>query len=150
MRRLLLLLPVLLLGFAPAPFPRPNPATDDQKAIQGDWKLISRTYEGGEEDHIVSTLEVKGNRWAFCNAESSFKSPFIVSFRGKRRPWFYDGKSGDTPVVSMEGIYKVEGDTLIICYITDELILQNPATRPLDFEGGKPGTWLDVFTRKKP
>src|SRR5947208_2033134 len=49
MRRALLLLAVLCLAFAPAPFPRPDrrPGCADLKAMQGEWVLVRETYATG-------------------------------------------------------------------------------------------------------
>jgi hypothetical protein len=49
MRRVLPLIAVLLIGFAPAPFPKPNRSQEDLKKMQGSWELLYTVMNGKRE-----------------------------------------------------------------------------------------------------
>jgi uncharacterized protein (TIGR03067 family) len=143
MRRILPFIALLSLAFAPAPFPKPKKPIDGPKAIQGTWKILSRTYEGRTVSHVVATVEVIGGRWTYANATGSWRANWTISLSGKGPPWSFDAKSEGSPNSVSYGICEIKGDKLTRCYS------RSAAERPNDFDGSKPGRWLEVYQRMK-
>jgi uncharacterized protein (TIGR03067 family) len=126
MRRALLLLAVVCLAFAPAPFPRTRRPAPALPTMEGSWAgsramLVTATHVtfGGADKPPYSRV-VLGT----VDDNAAFD---LVALRGDDLWWL--------------GIYKVEGQKLTICY--------NETTRgrPTAFDG--PGRWLhtEVFWR---
>jgi uncharacterized protein (TIGR03067 family) len=128
-RPLLLLAIVLSLAFAPAPFPRRQRerGRDHPKRIMGEWqgghRLLIRpgrlTYNPGTQPAAYA-LTLDTNRW----------------------PAAYDLAHPGTATPRWLGIFKVEGDTLTLCYRSAE------QGRPAAF--GSPGAITEVYKRLKP
>ena len=146
MRRLMPLLIVLCLGFAPAPVPRP-PTKVDGKAfltkLQGEWMVVSlEHFEGGEKivSRPRSRVRVKGRQWTDL-------IPGVVVKWTTVAP---DGEltldAGNTPVrlevarqgmPTMRGIVRLEKDLLTFCYVT------NPdSPMPVSFDKSRDGQVL--------
>jgi uncharacterized protein (TIGR03067 family) len=152
MRRAVLLIAGVSLAFAPAPFPRPgksDPTTDHLKQMQGKWLMLSRTYGGEPDSHIVTAVEVSGNRWTYINGDGSWRSTWSFSLDGRKSPPQFNSRykaAGweEVPVDGLlQGVYKITGDTLIICYTEDT------PNRPSTFDGQRKGVYLDVLKREK-
>jgi uncharacterized protein (TIGR03067 family) len=120
MRRVVPLLIVLSLGFAPAPVYREKPvaATTDLKALQGDWKA---TLYNGEDPAIYwkgFKLIVRANRATFHTARGKAgldgptwvfttdtrASPKAITLRDQEKPFEYFYRC----------IYRLEGDRLTL------------------------------------
>jgi uncharacterized protein (TIGR03067 family) len=143
MRRILPLLALLSLAFAPAPFPKPKKQVDGLKALEGKWKILSRTHEGRNVSHVVDTVEVTAGRWTYYNATRTWSAAWTVSLAGKGGPpWSFDTKAEKSNSVSF-GVFDIKGDTLTRCYT------RTTTDRPKDFDGSKPGRWLEVYQRIK-
>jgi uncharacterized protein (TIGR03067 family) len=117
-RKSLLLLALLALGFAPAPFPRtgrgtPGPA-GDLAALQGKW--VER--EGGNQRGRGQTGEyrivVTGSRLA-VHVGDDLRTEWVITLDESARPrgmTLRPAKGGDP----LEAVYSVERDTFIFCY----------------------------------
>src|SRR5438874_11389922 len=125
MRRFLPLLVLLSLAFAPAPFPR----TQRQSA-----PALAPTMEGSWRSQ--RPMQVSATHVIF--GEPSAPPYCTVSSDRSARPATFDlvelvGQA------QWQGIYKVEGDTLTICYN------QARFGRPTAFDGPGKGQHTEVF-----
>jgi uncharacterized protein (TIGR03067 family) len=142
MRRVVPIVVVLSLGFAPAPVfrERPGSHSDDLKAMQGRWVLAYALRDGEREevtgevvwvskdDSITATLDGKGGSTTFF--EMGIRTtPRSIDLR--------DVRGG---VESAPGRYSVGKDTLKVC--RDE-------TRPADLSGRGTSGGVWVFEREK-
>jgi uncharacterized protein (TIGR03067 family) len=113
MRRVVPLLFVLSLGFAPAPVYREKPSANDNemKKLQGDWKLIVGTRGGlplppGQITGVrlgAGRLELFGNglgAWTMSVDSSKTSKRFKAVNRGE----------------VIEGTYSLDGDRLTVSY----------------------------------
>jgi uncharacterized protein (TIGR03067 family) len=137
MRRVLPLLAVLLIGFAPAPAPK-----GDLWWMRGEWTTVRCLIDGKElpEPEKAFRSVVEGGRMRF----------FLLGC--VQRDWAVRVDEGKTPRVmhrtASEGahscIYRLEGETLHICYWNQEV----PAPPPVDFVARK-GVSVEVLKRAK-
>jgi uncharacterized protein (TIGR03067 family) len=147
MRRVLPLLIVLSLGFAPAPVYRglPAPGKADLDAMQGAWKLVYYEVEGKsiepERKAPNGLMRIKGGRML-----NFFRCDCDVSIDASRRTRTIDATGSDGGhLFRILGIYKIEGDVLTVCWPKTSRMLF--PERPVDFDA--PGTRCR-FERKKP
>jgi uncharacterized protein (TIGR03067 family) len=127
MRRFMLLLALLSLAFAPIPKPKPDKreGADVAKQVEGTWQ--------GPYDR----LRIDKGRMRFATVE------YALTIDTTKRPWAYDiTRKGDARERYL-GIFKVEGDTLILSYDTAE------RGRPTAFEGAGRGAFREVYRRVK-
>src|SRR4051794_26965879 len=93
------LLAVLLVGFAPAPFPRASRAQPDEislRTFQGHWQVVSMRYRlhGGEVPHTwrVTGVWIDGDAWVFV-AKGQYTTRYCIAIGGGRPAAldFFDG-----------------------------------------------------------
>ena len=140
MRRATLLLCLLALGFAPAPFLKPA-KSDDLKAIQGEW--IGVFYGANGNPPRPATPEgrkdiIEGANVTVMGAGrilSEWNMTLDPTAKPKRMLLVKPG-------YQVECIYKLEGDTLTVSYHNGR------GARPAGFAGG-PGIAVEVFQRAK-
>jgi uncharacterized protein (TIGR03067 family) len=132
---------VLLLGFAPAPFPRRDrqrlASQDyDLKMMQGAWKGDAKS---SDRTALSFSAAIKGNQ-------------LILTILGRRITWLLHPQGRTTPLAldikneagrSFLGIWRLEGDTLSICISTT-------GTRPSGFTGSRKGHTLLTLKRLNP
>jgi uncharacterized protein (TIGR03067 family) len=142
-----LLLLVAVPGMAFAPVPKPKPAKPDLvkeelKRLQGKWERVSLSL----------------GDLAFRPA----KDEALSVFKDDRLTWFVSGKvtdqwrvapgpatrPGQMDLLGEEGerilcLYKLEGDTLTMCWHADSVEGRPADLRPL------PGVWAQVLKRAK-
>ena len=146
--RLLLFSTVLLVGFAPAPFPRsekPESRKDQMKKLQGEW-VRTRTVIAGRVFPVTAvTMIIDGDRMTDTLAGTR-QNTWTIRLDAGKTPKVFDiemtteGVKGTTFV----GIYRLEGDTLTLCSRWSKA----EKDRPKDFDGSKRGVWLEVFRRR--
>jgi uncharacterized protein (TIGR03067 family) len=144
------LLPLLLclcsLAFAPAPLQkRGGRKTGDLDRMQGEWTLVESSYEG----HLMmrparAGIVITGNRMTARGEEWTF----FVNDRG--RPKTFDRRPAEPAEPRLTaresaswGVYRLEGDTLIVYYRHGE----TAECRPTDDSGR--GVYKDEYRRKK-
>jgi uncharacterized protein (TIGR03067 family) len=143
MRRALPLLPVLLLllGFAPAPFPKPDTSKEDLQSLQGAW-VMAWSQENG-----VKTLADREVVWLIAGKQVTTSlagkkaGAFSIALDGRQKPGAIDVLSPDGSGNAVPGRYSVEGDLLKVS-LGDR--------RPPDLSGKKPSRGLWGFKRRKP
>ena len=119
MRMLMLTCATLLLGFAPAPFPRQQPSSreGDLQQMQGEWTLVS-TEVGGKKRpdtvNAVSKLTISGNQWVVTYRDFASNARATIEIDPSKDPKTIDLtlRGEEEPA---RGIYKLEGDTLTVC-----------------------------------
>jgi uncharacterized protein (TIGR03067 family) len=140
---LLVGLSVALLGFAPAPFPRPERSQrDDQADVKGLWEFIE-CQSGGS--HYPSTMnnynaEITGERFSFVGKNGRGSgSGYELRIDPKASPPSFTWGSANH--VNWVGSYRLERDKLTLIFNSGN----NVAQRPTDFSG-KP-QWRYVLKR---
>ena len=138
MRRVLLLIVVLSLAFAPIPKPKSrktDSTKEDLKAMQGEWA----------EQFADSTLiTIVGDRMVYTS-DYGWKFTLNAKTTPKRIESFGVGPrlGGKTRL----GIYRLEKDKLTICWRLDSV---GKPDWPVSFDPAQKDVWLQVFERVKP
>jgi uncharacterized protein (TIGR03067 family) len=156
--RLALLLPcaVLPLAFAPAPLPKPpRPASsgEDLKPLQGAWVRTScavggRPGEGKEDGEVEATIA--GGLFTLNQRGHGKVGVFALTLGRSKGARFIDFRtvSGFRVGAVEQGIYSLEGDTLVVC---SEVVAppEWPGTgRPTDLHSPHLGQRREVYRRK--
>ena len=109
-------LALVVLGPLSAQEPKEKVPSDKEK-IQGKWKLISFEADGEKETEQVGMIWVfdrdklvMGDEGDFSYRLEPSKTPKQIDATGKPEEGF--------PAPGMVGIYKLEGDTLTLCWRT--------------------------------
>jgi uncharacterized protein (TIGR03067 family) len=140
-RTTLLLLVVLAVGFAPAPFRRAaRPKKEgDLDRMQGTWAVVERRYAGNVLKVENAQVTLRGSRWHFVfNGE--VRSRWDVRLDPTTAPRSLDYFSADgNPTSVLPAIYRLDGDTLTVCYTQGK-------DRPTGFDNQN-GHWSMVLKR---
>jgi uncharacterized protein (TIGR03067 family) len=145
MRRVLLLLTVLPLGFAPAPAPRSTNAAD-LKALQGEWVLVSETRQGEPRVPGKARLEFSGTAVIVTDDYGNYRWEAVLDARTNPKTLdlrLAGSGAGDPRLV--KALYAIRGDTLWVCTHVDDRTL-----RPANLLGKESFQCLQVFKRKMP
>jgi uncharacterized protein (TIGR03067 family) len=145
MRRVLPLIAVLLMGFAPIPFPKPDRRKSDLESLQGRWKRVSSLMLGVEYGPPGgTTITIKGRHLHFPDPDDVF----AITLNAKVIPkqFDYEGVTSKTKHVVFRCIYRLEGNTLTIHHFPF------PASekRPTRFAGSHEPVMIQIFKRQKP
>jgi uncharacterized protein (TIGR03067 family) len=131
-------LSALSLGFAPAPFPKPDTSKDDLKKMQGSWHRLTCT--GGSippaPRPINDTVVIKDNQITY-NGPPAWTLTLGTLKDGRKS---FDIKSGNGAWV---GVYELNGDSLRVCFTSSPM-------RPSGIMPTLKGEYLQTFRRKKP
>ena len=131
------------LAFAPAPFPRPtrrDTSESDLKKLQGAWVRVTMTING-QPGAQNTPITITGTRMQFPSAGDAW----TITLDTSKRPKTLDARRIGSPTNVFWGVYRLEGDTLTICWrhnVTED-------KRPTDFDGSKSGIWYQVYKRQK-
>ena len=110
---LLLLLPIVSLGFAPAPVFRERPNDPDAvlHRLQGGWRGVS--YQHGGQNQMVGTpfrVHLEKDRWRFfVGTPSSQTNVYSITLDTKANPMRIDWREGGSHLM---GIFELTGDRL--------------------------------------
>jgi uncharacterized protein (TIGR03067 family) len=144
----ILLAAAVSLAFAPAPFPKPpkpESTKDDAKKLQGTWLKVQSVPPGNGEGS--GTLLFTGECMRY-SLNGNLAGEYSLRIDAKKKPKVFDfkGTGGLTEGLNYRGIYRLERDTLTICYVRSE----NDRDRPADFDTGKEDVIQSVYKRQKP
>jgi uncharacterized protein (TIGR03067 family) len=142
MRRVVPLLIVLSLGFAPAPVYRERRNADDSKALQGAWHRARVTIDGVHhtETGRETTIEIVGDRMKYAVAgEPSNEWVFTLDVKLGRLD--RKGIKGHADGLAYLGIYRIEGGTFTLCSCDGK--------RPANFAETGQGVFVEVYKRIK-
>lgn len=147
MRRVIPLLVVMSLGFAPAPVyrARPDKRTDLEK-MQGAWVRVSLTIDGKRHEEAVGSVvpTINGDTLSFAAPSDKWRLTLDATKNPKRLESLQIVPAN---ALGFMGIYKLEGDRLVVCWRSGK----TEADRPTDFDpAAQPGVWLCVYERNKP
>jgi uncharacterized protein (TIGR03067 family) len=148
MRRVLPLLILLNLGLAPAPVFRGKPETskDELKALQGEWECVRYSLKGAAfSSHGGGTTAVFSGARQSRLHEGTLTARWVVVLDPSKEPKWMDLKSENVPGQTLSGIYRLDGDTLIVAFRNKA----DATERPKDFREN-PLMSIEVFRRKKP
>jgi uncharacterized protein (TIGR03067 family) len=112
----------IALCLAPADGSADRPNTD-RESIQGSWRIISMEVDGKSEMPTSDGKAVNG-RYVFkgdkmmCieNDKSGGECSFILAAANKAKTIDVHGRRASGEVVTVPGIYRIEKDTLILCF----------------------------------
>jgi uncharacterized protein (TIGR03067 family) len=138
---------ILSLAFAPVPFPKPDPAKDDLKNLQGEWVRVR--YTQGEYTEIGdkgSMIAITGDRLKYTQGEM-YIGDYSLALDGKKKMKALDFActAGLSKGTLYWGLYRLEGDTFTLCYRQGAAA----AERPTEFDPDKQGVVISVYKRKK-
>jgi uncharacterized protein (TIGR03067 family) len=120
---------LLLLGFAPAPFPKPDTGKEDLHRMQGGWVMAWSQKDG------VKTLAEQEAVWLIAGNQLTTSlagkkvGAFSIALDGRKKPSTIDVLSPDGSGSPVPGRYSLEGDLL-------KVSLGEP--RPPDLSGKSP------------
>ena len=116
---------------------------DDQSGelakLQGDWVVVlTPEIERQGVYDAPHALSIKGDQWIVMNDVGEFKSTIAID--ASKSPKTIDQSRNGR---KRRGIYKLEGDTLTICFAVDE--------RPADFTVRTDSkSVVTIYKRRKP
>lgn len=142
MRLVFLVALLSVLGFAPAPFPRPNRSAQkgDLKKLQGDWIGIEHHRAGQKLPEKVGSMQlsVVNDRWTF-SSDGRVASEWTARLDPAATPRAVDLMSPTRGGGTILGIYRFEGDKLYFAY-------EGQTRRPTGFDTSD--GWLMVLKRR--
>jgi uncharacterized protein (TIGR03067 family) len=125
-----------------------DPAKKDEDRLQGVWTVTAAEHDGKALDRIKgNTLTVKGSRFTIKTKSAEFTGTFRLDPGKTPKAIDFQHESDVLRDKKWEGVYKLEGDELRICYAEAD----SGKDRPVDFvtsEGS--GLLLTVLKREKP
>jgi uncharacterized protein (TIGR03067 family) len=141
----ILLAAAVSLAFAPAPFPKPPKPEADVKNLQGTWlKVDAFPPNNGEGEGI---LVISGESMRYILGASP-AGEYVLKIDPRKKPKVFDFKGAGGVIDGMvyRGIYRLEKNTLTICYVRNA----DERDRPTSFDTRKEGIIRSVYQRQKP
>jgi uncharacterized protein (TIGR03067 family) len=114
-RTVLLLVASLSLGFAPVPFPKPDPSAADLKAMRGRWRLTDEAVAGRPLGVSGSwRIEIAGDRLRYLNGAVT-TAEYVLALDATTRPRRFTIKDVKD-AGCCRGVYRLDGNRLTVCY----------------------------------
>ena len=142
--RSLLMISVLAFAVPDRPDPTPKRANPLKEQLQGEWRVVESSYNGGQHPGIGPGVVIvfKDDRMILHLQPGDAGAIFAIRLDETKNPTAFDfsygtGKSGWNPTI---GIFKIEGDTLTICYHNN--------VRPSQFAAA-PNSGLSLWKMKR-
>lgn len=123
--------------------PEPSPAAADLKAMQGDWVFSAQLFNGNPMrfDRTWRVVIAGGNLKYMLGKATTAEYTLTLDPSKQPKRFTFQEVGGK---VSISGIYRLDRDTLSICYELGD------AGLPRSLNDIGQHTYLEVFTRKKP
>jgi uncharacterized protein (TIGR03067 family) len=105
--------------------------TDDKQALQGTWKPNEAVLGDNKIDMMLlemAALVIEGDQYTITIRDKMEKGTLSVDPKKMPKTMDIFPTQGDNNGKTFLAIYKVEGDSLIVCYSLDQV------SRPEDFE----------------
>jgi uncharacterized protein (TIGR03067 family) len=143
----LLFAALLSVGFAPAPFPRPqrDRTVIDLARFQGMWKVVGHHHwsnEGQKQPSPwnITHIRVEKDRWTLLTTGREVVS-YRIELHHKNKPCHIDwrGKRGEALWL---GLIRRDGDSVEVIYLT-------ASQRPGGFDTAPPGSYLITLQRSR-
>lgn len=118
-------------------------AADDKKPLEGKWVIDSLTRDGKADESLKGATRVhEGDKYTITPAKDSkgTATEGTFSFDAEKKTIDMKPSSGNFKGMTLQGIYKLDGDTLTIAFAAAE--------RPKDF-ASKEGSKVVVAVMKK-
>ena len=140
---------LLVAGFFTTVLPSQADTPSDAQKIQGLWKATAAETEGKLIDKdLVNDMHIAfaGNRMIPFGEEDVTDAVYVFQLNPKGKPKQIDLKRKvNGKIVTGEGIYSLDGDTLRLCWDTDG------GKRPVSFKTPRKGRVFSVvLKRQKP
>jgi uncharacterized protein (TIGR03067 family) len=145
MRRILPLLIVLSLGFAPAPVYRGKDDTrTDLEKMQGSWVRVSYSSCGRWSPDGKTIIEFAGDHMTMS---LNGKDEWVAEIDPKTNPKRIDQKGYSERVKSYQfmGVYRLDGDTLMIATRQGS----SEEDRPMNFDRNALGVIIEHLERRR-
>src|SRR5262245_26909321 len=130
-RVLLIVVSFGLLGFAPAPFPRPDRQRDDPTDVRGLWEFVECESSGTHSPNTITSYnaEVTKERFAFVGKNGGRNgSVYVVRLDPAASPPSFTWSQNNQ--TSWVGSYLLEKDRLTLIFNSGNSVAQ----RPTDFK----------------
>ncbi len=138
---------VLIVGIAVPVVAEDKKADADLKAMVGNWKVEKSELAGKDVTEYLKVLKFEirdGGKYTAQHDESKDEGTFTVDATKTPKEMVVKPTGGPAKGQTVNAIYKIDGDTLTICYDFDT----EKGTRPTKFES-KADTKLLLTTYKR-
>jgi uncharacterized protein (TIGR03067 family) len=118
---------------------------DDAKKLEGTWTATLWKRGGGEvgKDKVATELVLTKDGYAFPKGINRISMKGAVKLDAAKGTIDFTPEDGPAKGKTLLGIYKVEGDTLTLCFTSAGM------ERPKEFKSGDRNTVLATYERKK-
>jgi uncharacterized protein (TIGR03067 family) len=142
-----------LVGFAPAPFPRPVRRADNNeitiRTFQGDWKALAMyTVDRNRKPNKIGLwfqgVRVKGDRWIYMvNNQENLSYRLVIEGTKKPPTIDYYEIQGQPARPGMVGILRREANRITVLYYAT-----GPESRAKTFDDMPPNWWVLELERQ--
>ena len=121
---------------------------EDSDRFQGTWQVVKLEQAGEDLTDVVKeqspTMKFDGKKYTFTLGEAVEKGEFKLDPKAKTPTIDYDILEGEQKGKKQVGIYKFDGETLILC-----LAQEGAEARPTKFKTAADAPEFVLFTLKR-
>jgi uncharacterized protein (TIGR03067 family) len=140
-RVLLIVVSCALLGFAPAPFPKPERQRQEPDDVSGLWHYVRSETNGrhDEQDVVNYRMEITRESFVFVQNKTNVRTAYVMRLDPAASPPSFTWSRSNQ--VMYVGSYRLQKDQLTMIFINGNNVEQ----RPTDF--GSAPMWRYVLRR---